>query len=65
LECFVFIPGALFGLQLALAGTIYILDASAASEKSFEEIPAERTSPIEAAEALGGFFQTAQRVFSR
>ena len=58
-------PWGFVCLQLALAGTIYILGCKRRFGKIVEEIPAERTSPIEAAEALGGFFQTAQaRVLS-
>jgi hypothetical protein len=52
-------------LQIALAGAIYIFGYKRRFGKIVEEIPADRTSPIEAAEALGGLFQTAQaRVLS-
>jgi hypothetical protein len=47
-------------LQLALAGTIYILGYKRRFGRIVEELPEERTSPIEAAEALGGLFRTAQ-----
>jgi hypothetical protein len=47
-------------LQVALAGVIYILGYKRRFGRIVEEVPEERTSPIEAAEALGGLFRTAQ-----
>jgi hypothetical protein len=47
-------------LQLALAGIVYIAGYKRRFGKIVAEIPEERTSPIEAAEALGGLFRTAQ-----
>jgi Domain of unknown function (DUF4350) len=58
-------PWGFVCLQLALAGSIYVLGCKRRFGKIIEEIPTERTSPIEAAEALGGLFQAAQaRVLS-
>jgi hypothetical protein len=58
-------PWGFVCLQLALAGSIYIVGCKRRFGKIIEEPPAERTSPIEAAEALGGLFQTAHaRVLS-
>jgi hypothetical protein len=58
-------PWGFLCLQLGLAGAIYIVGCNRRFGKIIEEPPVERTSPIEAAEALGGLFQTAQaRVLS-
>ena len=58
-------PWGFLCLQLALAGIIYVLGCKRRFGKVIEELHEERTSPIEAAEALGGLFQTAQaRVLS-
>lgn len=58
-------PWGFLCLQLALAGGVYVFGCKRRFGKIIEEIPAERTSPIEAAEALGGLLQTAQaRVLS-
>jgi hypothetical protein len=53
-------PWGFLCMQLALAGAIYIFGCKRRFGKIVEEVPVERTSPIEAAEALGGLFQTAQ-----
>jgi hypothetical protein len=58
-------PWGLVCLQLALAGVVYLIGHKRRFGKVVQELPAERTSPIEAAEALGGLFRTAQaRVLS-
>ncbi|HET9219621.1 MAG TPA: DUF4350 domain-containing protein [Terriglobia bacterium] len=53
-------PWGFVCLQLALAGIVYIAGYKRRFGKIVEEVPEERTSPIEAAEALGGLFRTAQ-----
>jgi hypothetical protein len=53
-------PWGFVCLQLALAGIVYVAGYKRRFGKIVEEIPEERTSPIEAAEALGGLFRTAQ-----
>lgn len=53
------------GMQLALAGLVYMLGCKRRFGRPIEELPVERTSPIEAVEALGGLFEAAQaRVLS-
>lgn len=47
-------------MQLALAGVLYIAGYKRRFGRPIEELPAERTSPIEAIEALGGLFETAR-----
>jgi hypothetical protein len=47
-------------LQLALAGAVFVFGCRRRFGKIVEESPAERTSPLEAAEALGGLFHRAQ-----
>ena len=53
-------PWGFVCLQLALAGIVYIFGYKRRFGKIVEEVPEERTSPIEAAEALGGLFRTAE-----
>jgi Domain of unknown function (DUF4350) len=53
-------PWGFVCLQLALAGVVYILGYKRRFGKILEEVPEERTSPIETAEALGGLFRAAQ-----
>lgn len=53
-------PWGFLCLQLSLAGAIYLFGTKRRFGKIVEEVPPDRTSPIEAAEALGGLFQTAQ-----
>jgi hypothetical protein len=58
-------PWGFLSLQIALSGAVYIFGCKRRFGKIVEEGPSDRTSPIEAAEALGGLFQTAQaRVLS-
>ena len=58
-------PWGFVCLQLALAGAVYLFGYKRRFGGIVQEPPAERTSPIEAAEALGGLLQTAQaRVLS-
>ena len=58
-------PWGFVCLQLGLAGAIYIVGCKRRFGRIVEELPVERTSPIEATEALGGLLQTAQaRVLS-
>jgi len=47
-------------MQLALAGVVYILGCRRRFGRPVDELPVERTSPIEAVEALGGLFETAR-----
>jgi hypothetical protein len=58
-------PWGFVCMQLALAGTIFMLGTRRRFGRPIEELPVERTSPIEAVEALGGLFETARaRVLS-
>jgi hypothetical protein len=62
---FLMSPWGFVGMQLALAGIVYILGSKRRFGRPIEELPVERTSPIEAVEALGGLFETARaRVLS-
>ena len=58
-------PWGFVCMQLALAGAIFMLGTRRRFGRPIEELPVERTSPIEAVEALGGLFETARaRVLS-
>jgi hypothetical protein len=58
-------PWGFMSMQLALAGFIFLVGTRRRFGHPIEELPAERTSPIEAVEALGGLFEAAQaRVLS-
>ena len=58
-------PWGFMSMQLALAGFIFMLGTRRRFGRPIEELPVERTSPIEAVEALGGLFEAAQaRVLS-
>lgn len=53
-------PWGFAGLQLALAGLIYVFGYKRRFGKPAEETPIERTSPIETVQALAGLFQSAE-----
>jgi hypothetical protein len=58
-------PWGFMTMQLALAGLVFMLGTRRRFGRPVEELPIERTSPIEAVEALGGLFETARaRVLS-
>ena len=58
-------PWGFMSMQLALAGFVFMLGTRRRFGRPIEELPVERTSPIEAVEALGGLFEAAQaRVLS-
>jgi len=58
-------PWGFLCMQLALAGAVFLLGTRRRFGRPTEELPVERTSPIEAVEALGGLFETARaRVLS-
>jgi len=62
---FLISPWGFVCMQLALAGAIFMLGTRRRFGSPIEELPLERTSPIEAVEALGGLFETARaRVLS-
>lgn len=62
---FLLSPWGFVCMQLALAGAIFMLGTRRRFGRPIEELPLERTSPIEAVEALGGLFETARaRVLS-
>jgi hypothetical protein len=62
---FLMSPWGFVCMQLALAGAIFMLGTRRRFGSPIEELPVERTSPIEAVEALGGLFETARaRVLS-
>ena len=46
--------------QIALAGVVFILGSKRRFGRPLEELPAERTNPIETVEALAGLFETAR-----
>jgi hypothetical protein len=48
-------------MQLAVAGLVFMLGTRRRFGRPVEELPIERTSPIEAVEALGGLFEAAER----
>jgi hypothetical protein len=52
-------PWGFVCLQLGLAALVYLLGYKRRFGKTIQELPADRTSPVEAAEALGGLFRTA------
>jgi hypothetical protein len=58
-------PWGFMTMQLALAGLVFMLGTRRRFGRPVEELPIERTSPIEAIEALGGLFEAAEaRVLS-
>jgi len=62
---FLISPWGFVCMQLALAGIVFMLGTRRRFGNPIEELPIERTSPIEAVEALGGLFEAAQaRVLS-
>jgi hypothetical protein len=62
---FLISPWGFVCMQLALAGIVFMLGTRRRFGRPVEELPIERTSPIEAVEALGGLFETARaRVLS-
>jgi hypothetical protein len=62
---FLITPWGFVCMQLALAGIVFMLGTRRRFGRPIEELPIERTSPIEAVEALGGLFEAAQaRVLS-
>jgi hypothetical protein len=62
---FLMSPWGFVCMQLAFAGAIFMLGTRRRFGSPIEELPVERTSPIEAVEALGGLFETARaRVLS-
>jgi hypothetical protein len=62
---FLISPWGFVCMNLALAGIVFMLGTRRRFGRPIEELPVERTSPIEAVEALGGLFETARaRVLS-
>jgi hypothetical protein len=62
---FLISPWGFVCMQVALAGIIFMLGTRRRFGRPIEELTVERTSPIEAVEALGGLFETARaRVLS-
>jgi hypothetical protein len=62
---FLISPWGFVCMQLGLAGIVFMLGTRRRFGRPIEELPVERTSPIEAVEALGGLFETARaRVLS-
>jgi hypothetical protein len=59
LAMFVTTPWGLLSAQLALAGGVYIFGCKRRFGRPVEELPVERTNPIEPVQALGGLFKTA------
>jgi len=57
---FLVLPWGFMSMQLALAGLIFLLGTRRRFGRPVEELPVERTSPIETVEALGGLFEAAQ-----
>jgi hypothetical protein len=57
---FIRTPWGLFSAQLAAAGAIYIFGCKRRFGRPVEELPIERTNPIETVQALGGLLKTAQ-----
>jgi hypothetical protein len=56
---FVATPWGLACAQLSLAGLVYIFGCRRRFGRPKEELPVERTNPIETVQALGGLFKTA------
>ena len=62
---FLISPWGFVCMQLVLAGIVFMLGTRRRFGSPIEELPIERTSPIEAVEALGGLFEAARaRVLS-
>jgi hypothetical protein len=57
---FLISPWGMVSLQLGLAGLVYLFGYRRRFGSPIEELPIERTSPVEAVEALGGLFETAR-----
>ena len=57
---FLVLPWGFMTMQLALAGIIFLLGTRRRFGRPVEELPVERTSPIETVEALGGLFEAAE-----
>ena len=65
LGTFLLSPWGFVCMQLALAGMLFMLGTRRRFGRPIDELPVERTSPIEAVEALGGLFEAARaRVLS-
>jgi hypothetical protein len=57
---FALTPWGLACLQVGLAGVVYILGFKRRFGSVIEELPVERTNPMEAVHAVGGFFEAAR-----
>jgi hypothetical protein len=58
-------PWGMLCAQLALAGVVYILGCRRRFGRALEELPVERTNPIETVQAVAGLFESARaRVLS-
>jgi hypothetical protein len=57
---FLLSPWGMVCLQLGVAGLVYLFGYRRRFGRPIEELPIERTSPVEAVEALGGLFETAR-----
>jgi len=53
-------PWGLVCMQLALAGVVYIFGCKRRFGRPIEELPIERTNPIETVQAVAGLFKTVQ-----
>ena len=53
-------PWGLVCLQLALAGAVYIVGCRRRFGRPLEELPLERTDPMETVQAIGGLFEASQ-----
>ncbi len=53
-------PWGLVCLQLALAGAVYIVGCQRRFGRPLEELPMERTDPMETVQAIGGLFEASQ-----
>jgi hypothetical protein len=60
LALFVVTPWGLVCAQLSLAGLIYIFGCKRRFGQPLQELPVERTNPIETVQALAGLFKTAR-----
>ncbi len=53
-------PWGLVCLQLALAGAVYIVGCQRRFGRPLEELPVERTDPMETVQAIGGLFEASR-----